>query len=462
MNRLAAALAAILLGAFGAGAGARELRADDFQWRATLDAGGQQGLLRVALPGEALQRLQSREAADLRVFDAQGQPVPFAVRRPPDPAAAARTPTARVPALPLFESAAGASPPGAVQVRVGGATSSVWVDLRPDAGPAAAGTRRLPAAIFDTRALRQEVSGLQLQGSWPANVPLQFTASTSRDLAQWTPVPLAGRIYRFEGAGAPANDTLELRLPLALQDHYLRLDWAGQEGVQLDALVGWVAAPAPADAGPSAPLPPGRADGATAMEWELPFATPVARLALATERANAVVPVRILGRERPSLPWRVLAGTVVFRVGAPGSESTNPPVALSPARTVRWLRVEATHGATLPQGLQARAVFDPLEVVFVAGASGPHRLAAGRADTPPAGLPLDALAATRLADLARLPQARIAAAEMAPAQPAPAWARWLPAGFDAATAGLWLVLGLGVLVLGGAAWSLLRQVDRKP
>jgi hypothetical protein len=42
------------------------------------------------------------------------------------------------------------------------------------------------------------------------------------------------------------------------------------------------------------------------------------------------------------------------------------------------------------------------------------------------------------------------------------WNRWLPRGVDQKTAGLWLVLALGVLVLGGVAWSLLRQVNAKP
>ena len=36
----------------------------------------------------------------------------------------------------------------------------------------------------------------------------------------------------------------------------------------------------------------------------------------------------------------------------------------------------------------------------------------------------------------------------------------LPHGLDTRSASLWAVLGVGVLVLGGVAWSLLRQLQR--
>lgn len=38
----------------------------------------------------------------------------------------------------------------------------------------------------------------------------------------------------------------------------------------------------------------------------------------------------------------------------------------------------------------------------------------------------------------------------------------MPSGVDSRAAGLWLVLAVGVLVLGGVAWSLVGQVRRKP
>ena len=295
----------------------------------------------------------------------------------------------------------------------------------------------------------------------PANVPVRVTLSASADLASWTPVPVRGRIYRFDGEGAPANDTLELAAPLRLEERYLRLDWSGQDGVVVEAITGLLAAAEPPRDQPALVLPAAQSDGPRALEWPLDFATPIARLELSTSQPNTLVPVRVLGRNQVSEPWRELGQTVVYRLGAAGQESTNPPLALR-AASVRWLRVEATHGMRL-EGvpLAARVLFEPLEVVFAAGGAGPYRLVAGRSAAPAGGRPLPRLAGATPLRAEALPVARIASVEAEREQPVP-WQRWLPRGVDGKTAGLWLVLLLGVLLLGGVAWSLLRQVNRPP
>ncbi|QJW83654.1 DUF3999 family protein [Ramlibacter terrae] len=146
---------------------------------------------------------------------------------------------------------------------------------------------------------------------------------------------------------------------------------------------------------------------------------------------------------------------MVYRVGAAGQESSNTPVAL-PRSPARWLRIEATHGTRL-EGLplEARAQFAPVDVVFVAGAS-EHVLAAGRADTPASALPLGVLAGTTAVKPEALPTARVTSVRETPPAPPPARAAWLPAGTDTKTVGLWLVLALGVALLGGVAFALLR------
>ena len=437
---------------------AAELAAGDFQWRAALDTGGRSGLLRVPLPGDALARLQSRSAADLRVFDAKGQPVPFALSTPPLPDAAARTATVAIRALPLHSAAPGrALPTGAVQLKVdsNAAGQSVWVQLGGTPAADNANAQRLPAALFDTRALKEPISALVLKATLPPNVPVQLRASSSADLENWTPIALQGRVYRFEGEGAPANDRLELREPLRLQDRYLRLEWTGQEGVAIESITGLVAGGAPQPERPAVTLAAPQADGATALEWELPFATPVAQVEITTSRANTLLPLRILGRNQLSEPWRYLGSTVVYRLGATGQESVNLP-ALLQRPSVRWLRLEATHGTRLEgTPLAVRAFFDPIELVFVAGADAPYQLAAGRESAAATALPIAMLAATTSSRIADLPLAQLRDARAEPVAARPAW---LPRGLDTRTASLWAVLLVGVLVLGGVAWSLLRQL----
>jgi hypothetical protein len=453
----------VLCIAAGAAAANEGPRPAEFAWRATLDTGGRSGPVRVELPTEALARLQSAGASDLRVFDARGQAVPFAAWTPPPAAVPAPSrPTRRFAALPLY-SADGSStgPRGAIQVRIAqdGARPATAIEIGlPADTPAAAATQRLPAALFDTRGQQQAVSGLVLQARLPPNVPVRFSVATSPDLAHWTPVAVQGRVYRFEGEGAPANDRLAFAAPLVLKDQYLRLDWAGQAGVAVEAVSGLLPTPQPPAGAPSLALGPAAAEDDSALEWRLAFATPIRRLELRPAQPNTLLPVRVLGRRQPSEPWRVLAQGLVYRLGEGAGESRSAPLELAPA-SVRWLRVEATHGAHLPaDALEARVQFEPLALVFVAGAQGPYQLAAGHGRAGPTALTLAQWTAATQVRPEDLPVARIAGVQ-ATTEAAPAWlARWLPPGIDARTATLWLVLGTGVLVLGGVAWALLHQL----
>lgn len=455
---------AAMAGAFGAHAA--DAVPADFAWRATLDTSGQAGLVRVPLPAEALARLQVRSAADLRVFDGQGQPVAFALATPPRPADAPRQSTTAFRALPLHAAPAGAqAPKGTLRMNVqqDGTQQSVWVQLGNGKAAAVPSTsQRLPAALFDTRAQKEPVNGFIVRAQLPANVPVQLTLSTSPDLANWTPAPVRGRIYRFEGDGAPANDRLELEAPLALRDRFLRVEWNGQPGVALESMTGLLAASTPQPELPALVLPAGTADGPAALEWQLGFSTPIARIELSTSRDNTLLPVRIFGRTQPSEPWRLLANTVVYRLGSGANQGSNTAAALQHP-SVRWLRVEATHGMRL-EGvpLAARVLFEPVDVVFPAGAAGPYQLVAGREATTAAALPIGMLAATTTTAVDALPAARIASVQAAAGPRTGFWTPWLPRGVDNKTAGLWAVLLAGVLLLGGVAWSLLRQVNARP
>jgi hypothetical protein len=434
----------------------------DFTWRATLEPPAQSALARVTLPAQAMLRLQSRDAADLRVFDAQGQPVPFAFSRPPNAKEPPRQPTRNYAALPLYSANADArAPKGSVQVRVqeGGQQRSLWVHMSPGgtSTSAPASSRRLPSALFDTRSEKEAITALVVRGQLPANAPVRVTLSTSPDLANWTPVAARGRLYRFDGDGAPANDTLELSQPLRLEKQYLKLEWDGQQGVQVDSIAGLIAPKVPKPEPTMAPLPAGRPEGASALEWELGFATPLSALALTLEKPNSLVPVRISGRNQLSEPWRTLGHAVVWRLGSGADETRSDPAVLQQP-SVRWLRVEATHGMRLEGlGLQAQAVFEPLQLVFVAGGAAPYSLAAGRAATPSVALPLGMLSAASTRQVDEWPQAKLSAVQDQPPAPS-ALAAWLPRGVDTKTATLWAVLGFGVIVLGAVAWSLLRAM----
>jgi len=431
----------------------------EFAWHAPIELPSGAGIARIALPAAALAQLQSSDARDLRVFNGAGEPVAFAFMAPPGATPPPRTKTRIYPALPLYSAAAGASPPkGSMQVRIAEASGgrSVWVQM--DGTPVAAAPR-LNAVLFDTQAESQPVSAIELQATLPANTPVWISASTSADLAQWTPLPVRGRVYRFEGEGAPANLTLEFEQPVQLNKRYLRLDWDGQPGVSVQGVAGLVASAAKPVERPRVDLPAPQAAGGNAVEIDTGFLTPIAALSLATPQDNTLLPVRVFGRNDASQPWRLLGQTVVFHLATGPQASSNAPLDLHGA-SARKLRVESTTGANLGAAhLTASVEFEPTQVVFVATGAAPFELAAGRADAAPVALALATIAST-LGNERKpqdLPLAAVGAGTVRPVEAGPLAGLW--PGAPGKSTLLWGVLALGVLLLGGVAWSLACQLN---
>ncbi len=432
---------------------------EQFAWRAQLELPRDASLARVSLPADALLQLQSSDARDVRVFNAAGKAVPLARMPAPAAPAAAASATRSYPALAFNTAPApGPRPQGAVQVRIdeGGRGRSVWVQLD---GTAAGAASAPHAALFATRAEKLPLKGLRVQATLPPNTPVPVTVSTSADLAQWSRVPVRGRLYRFEGEGAPANDTLEFDGPVLLEGRYLRLDWDAQAAISVAAVTGVVAPPANAPPRLRAPLPTPQPAGKGALEINTGFLTPMAAIALSTANANTLLPVRILGRNEVSEPWRTLAHTVVYRLGSGADEATNLAAQVN-GPSVRWLRIESSTGADLgPERIQAEAEFAPIELVFVATGSPPFDLAFGRPATPQGAVPLATIAAAlgqrKLEDL---PEARVGAAIRQPPAKGPMFGWPSEASAPGQRTVLWTVLVAGVLILGAVAWSLLRQL----
>ncbi|AMO22395.1 hypothetical protein UC35_05130 [Ramlibacter tataouinensis] len=446
--------AAALLALHAALAWAEGPPQDEFAWRAPLQAPAGASLVRVELPAQALARLQSVDARDVRVFNAAGEAVPYAWIQATPAGKPPEEKTRSYPGLPLYATNPGTTASrGAVEVKVEGerGRESVWVRMQ---GEPAADARRLHSSLFAMGDERKPLSAIELQAQLPANTPVRVTASTSSDLASWTPAPVRGRLYRFEGEGAPSNLRLDFTRPITLENRYLRLDWQGQDGVSIAAAMGILAAAVPPRR-TRIELGAWRQTAPDTVEIATGFATPIAAIALSTPRDNTLVPVRVLGRSDDSQPWRQLGQTVVYRLVDQGETMTNPPLELQ--SSTPSLRIVAANGTALaPAQLQAFVEFTPRQLVFVASGSGPFVLAAGRERTAAAALgaaTITGMLGERKAEDLPLAQPG-AAVEARPSR----WAALWP-GAPGTPAVLWAVLGLGVLLLAAVAWTLLRQMN---
>lgn len=439
----------------------------EFAWRGQLLLPPGASLVRAQLPVEALLRMQSSAGHDLRVFNADGAVVPYALLRPADlERSAPAVQTRAYPAYPLFATTAGtAAARDAVEVQVsadGAGPGSAWVRWGAAGTKAGAslpaGAAPLQAALFDTRAEQHTLSALRLKAELPRNALVHLRLESSANLQDWQTVPVKGPLFRFDGADAPNSTMLELQQPLDVKGRYLRLGWAGQDGVQVSALTGQVATPHTQPPRVRAALPAGTPDG-NSLVWTLPFATPLMALHLQAGQDNTLVPVRISGRSDAAQPWRALASAVVYRLDTVGQGSSNSALSL-PATSVRALRVEASNGQPLPAGgLQATVEFAPLQLALLASGSGPFTLAVGRANTASAAVDASVLGAVSPAKLAELPAAAVQQLRADSPDAPQLWAaKLLPSGVSLRTAALWLVLVAGVLVLAAVAYGLLRQI----
>lgn len=443
---------------------------DRYAARWPLELPADAGVVRLALPAEVLTQVQTADLRDLRVFNASGQAVPLALA-PTRPELS--TPTAvELPALPIRA----ASREGPV--------SRSTMSLRIDEGPAGRVVRlnsastgsagdQAPAAedlllgmLVDTRAQEQPLAEIELDARWPDARPFTFRIDTSTDLRQWQPLAQATAYRAPDGEVlAPARARLNHAV---LKSRYLRITWDAAptpDAVALRAVRLLPATTSAAAARVAVPLtlPETRRRDPHALEWRLPFATPLAALELRLNEAPALVPVRVLARQQREQAWTLLARHVAFQLPHDGQAQYSPPLELRQGAWRDW-RIEAdpaTPGFTTPP--QVIAWLESRQLVFVASGPPPFTLAAGRPDATRALLPLTSLMPGYQAGQEdRLPAARLApgtspAASETPhavatvsADAAPDLRRWT----------LWAILAAGVLALAAMAWALVRQLDR--
>lgn len=281
----------------------------EFAWVGTVAGVSPGSLVRIALPVDALTRLQSRAGHDVRVLNAAGKVIPYAVTG------------------------------GDVPLRLRHAVQTRAFPL----------SSTSTQAIADLRSEVQLLAALDLKGVWPRNALVHLQLAVSHNLQDWTPVPVKGPLYRFDGADPPVNTVLELEEPLAAEGHYLRITWPGHTGVKLASLTGRVAGLRVAASPVRAELGAGVADGTSGLVWTFPFATPVSAVHLHMPPGGEPVPLRISARGDPVQPWKLLASTVVYRDALPGGQGMNPPQPL-PEMLIAQLRIEAGNGVPFPAG----------------------------------------------------------------------------------------------------------------
>jgi Protein of unknown function (DUF3999) len=167
---------------------------------------------------------------------------------------------------------------------------------------------------------------------------------------------------------------------------------------------------------------------------------------------NAVLPFELDARADEKMPWRSIARGVAYRFTQDGVTVASGKFAV-PRVTDRFLRVRISGSTPLPAaGPKLELRWMPAELVFAARGSPPFTLAYGRVDAESAAMSVEALIPGYGTPAAMTPKAAQAGEERtlageAATRAAPDYRRW----------GLWAILAVGVLVLGGMGLKLARD-----
>jgi len=419
------------------------------------------GAWRFDLTPEAYAWVQDAALRDIEVFNAAGQPVPFA-RITDAPTATPREHVATLPVLALPPSTSNAN----------GNDLRLVIDRdadgrlrRIDAGEQSAAAKTgAKEWLVDARGV-SPMDRLMLTWSAPATgVVARFAIEASDDLQTWRSVG-GGTVLALEQDGARVE-----RHDVALagvRADYLRLRRL-DDGAELQGLAAQshstereTAAPIShwTQAGSGQRDNAAPAGIAARFDYTLPAPLPVraARIELADD--NALAPLVLSARDGDG--WRELAPVTAFRLRSGDETIRNADTEWPDASRLREFRIDSR----VPLAASPRLSLDvrPDRFVFLAEGEGPYLLAVGSARARHADYPVDvALASLRARlgkdwqpPLAQLGSARESGGTHA-LQPTPIesplpWRRWL----------LWSVLVVAAAVVGGFALSLLRGAEKR-
>jgi hypothetical protein len=464
MKRFFSGVAGMVLAGFAASvqAAAPTDTVQDYTHALPLNVSGKQGVVRFQLPQPVYLYARSPSLDDLRVFDARGMPLAFALQ---ERSRQMRTESKSLPVklFPIFDQATrnAAADSIALDIHTGADGSLLSIQTLPrEAGST---KPRLAGLVLDLRQGEQTPLVDSLQFILPAALKTyraQLWVEASDDLKQWDPVGTFELSWMVNSATETlSNDTITFE---PRRFRYARLSWRSGEPVEFAKVSAGETSTseAPAQLEKLVLQPqPGHVPGD--LVYTSAVAIPVQQIGLQFAESNVVMPAQLGSyRELPSRQlgkpstWQFepVFGATFYRITQGDTARSSGDVALPPVHLDQWVLRPQTPGAVAPQ---LRLGWSPATLIFLANGNAPYTLAFGRDDV-----------ASMRRDVAQVApgfsQAELATLEVATAGPMQLHAAAPVADAGAASQRrlwiLWGVLILGVAVLALFALRLMKQM----
>ena len=452
MNRLAGAVAASLVFAMAnAALGEAPI---DFAMRQPLATPDGNAFYTLELPDSVYDGAARPDLGDLRVFNANGEAVPYAFLPRPRPIAAAGTPRP----FALFPLTVDTTRPETadLSIKLRADAAGTVVDIRSRDGTPVSGSR-VQGYLIDTGELDKPLVGLTIRLHDAGDVNARMRVDASDDLASWRTVVASAPLLSLTYEGRRLErEKIEFG---PLRARYLRLTWLTPGPPALQTVQG--------DVGLQLLEPPRRVrkaagvpenENPNAFVFDLGGVLPVERLTLELPELNTVVPVYFDVRTEPQEPWRAVGITVAYRLRQDGGEVVNNPLAV-PVSSVRYVRARLDPKAggvgKTPPTLITGWYAQPL--VFAARGEPPFELAYGSRRVAPGALAIRTLVPDYI--VGRPLPANVGVATLA-APPSEANRAAMREPLDVTRWLLWGTLVAASVLLGYMGLRLARQMKR--
>ncbi|CAN5401720.1 DUF3999 domain-containing protein [soil metagenome] len=454
--------------------------ANDYTHALPLSVSGKQGVVSFRLPQSVYLYSRSPSLDDLRVFDANGVKLPFAMHVPPLQNNVQRR-SVPVRIFPIKSNQSSGSPDGGFDLDVKAAPDGSLLSVRAKSVASlttAGAAMPLVGLVLDARETQQSDPSKRtpieaLRFTLPpgtATYSAQVWLEVSDDLKQWNTIGAAELSWLVNsdsqsGTQTLANDRLEFE-PRPFR--YARLTWRTGQPIQFAGITAEsISQNGTVPVLENLQLTPSPGKEGQDLVYQGGIAIPVEKIGLQFTESNVVMPASFGSyRELPArqigqpTTWRFEPFTngTFYQITQSGETRRSGDVAVPLTHLQQWVLRPLAPTSSKPA---LRLSWQPATLVFLASGKGPYTLAFGRDQVKSASVDLSQVApGFSVQELTTLEQATAGVLKTQQGAGQAEQSSALAAGTSAQTRMwiLWAVLLLGVAVLGVMGWKLFKQM----